>query len=620
MHQIHAELPCPPTGLLAPYDWFTSGIAGSTIGCDHMRPITWLHISDFHFREEETWAQNTVLRAMLDDIQRRCENGLQVDFVLATGDLAYSGDEKQYVLVRDFLSDLSSTTNLPSHMIYCVPGNHDVQRDRKKTCFLGARQLLQSENDVYAFLADTDERQTLMLRQENFAAFQDEFLFDQYRTRTEDDLGFVSTVEIDDLRIAILGINSAWLCDGGPEDERRVLVGEHQVESAINIANNSDPHITIAMQHHPFDYLQRFDQRPTQYRLEQACHFIHSGHLHEPQASQVATKSSNCLILAAGASYGSRKFHNAYTIVSFDPIFSHTTVTFVQYDPNEGSFSYESVRSYHHEISTGSIYAAADVAAALEQYCHDAENCSNYLASVLVGHMSDVPVKIGNTVFLGAVGLENPEGDSCLRLITERFLAVGRVMSLLHGRKTLDEVLEEHGAAIGAYVDALLSLTTENGNLSEQLQMRNEDARRLAGIEDGNPFANTLALMQDLLEAEEWDNLRSLAERCSTLDDVNASARANRMLALCLARSHEYPDRDRAKELFRDLTVSPQGEAGDWAGLAILLTDDGEHHEAKAIILRGIAAFPEKGPAFLEIGMKVVGATGDLAFRDKLRA
>ena len=116
-----------------------------------MRPLTWLHISDFHFREEETWAQNTVLRAMLDDIQRRCDGGLEVDFVLITGDIAYSGDVSQYALAALFLSDLSKTVNLPLRMIFCVPGNHDVKRDYQKACFLGARQLLQSENEIYTF-------------------------------------------------------------------------------------------------------------------------------------------------------------------------------------------------------------------------------------------------------------------------------------------------------------------------------------------------------------------------------------------------------------------------------------------------------------------------------------
>ena len=103
------ELLGPIMQVLHLYGCLTSDIAESILCCIHMRPITWLHISDFHFREEEAWAQNTVLRAMLDDIQRRCENELQVDFVLATGDLAYSGDEAQYLLARHFLCDLTTT-------------------------------------------------------------------------------------------------------------------------------------------------------------------------------------------------------------------------------------------------------------------------------------------------------------------------------------------------------------------------------------------------------------------------------------------------------------------------------------------------------------------------------
>lgn len=585
-----------------------------------MRSITWLHISDFHFREEETWAQNTVLRAMLNDINSRCDRGLQVDFVLVTGDLAYSGAESQYALAALFLSDLASTTNLTSRMIFCVPGNHDVQRNCQKACFLGARQLLQSENEVYTFLADLDERQTLMLRQQCFAAFQDEFFHDQERTRTDDDLGYVSNIEIDDLRIAILGINSSWLSEGGPEDERRLLIGEHQTESAIDTAADSHPHLTISMQHHPFDYLNRFDQRATQNRLEQACHFIHSGHLHEPQASEVASQSSNCISLTAGASYQSRRFRNAYTIVTLDPLYAQTHVTFVQYNPNDGIFSYESLRSYHQELSKASECTAGELATALEKYYESADRYSYYLGSVLIGHMSDVPVKIGDTVFVGALGLRGADDDGCLRQTTEHFLTVGRAINLMYGHKTLETILEEHGAPVRPYVDALGTLSEDNQNLSAQLEMRNEDGRRLAGMEEPIQFRNTIALMDDLLAAEDWQNLQSLAARCTNLDDENAAARANRMLALCLARSSENGDRDRAKEIYRMLTSSNNGEASDWAGLATLLADGGDHQQAKRIIVDGIAAFPEMEAAFAEIGMKVVVATGDTEFRDQLRS
>ena len=58
-----------------------------------MRPIQWLHVSDFHLRESEVWSQDAVLAAMVDDIKRRVAEGAKFDFVLATGDLAFSGQE-----------------------------------------------------------------------------------------------------------------------------------------------------------------------------------------------------------------------------------------------------------------------------------------------------------------------------------------------------------------------------------------------------------------------------------------------------------------------------------------------------------------------------------------------
>ena len=248
-----------------------------------------------------------------------------------------------------------------------------------------------------------------------------------------------------------------------------------------------------------------------------------------------------------------RNFRNAYTIVSFDPVFSHTTVTFVQYDPNEGSFSYESVRSYHHAISAGTTFAAGDVAAALEQYCGDAEKCSHYLASVLVGHMSDVPVKVGDTVFLGRSDSKIHTWILAYVLSTERFFAVGKIINLLHGRKTLEAILEEHGGPVITYIDALLELTSVNENLSEQLHMRNVDARRLAGIEMRKSVRKYIRTNGRSTRSRETGmKLRSLAERCVTLEDEYASARANRMLALCLARSHEIAIEIGRKSCTRD--------------------------------------------------------------------
>jgi hypothetical protein len=56
-----------------------------------VRPITWLHISDFHLRDRDAWSQDVVLRAMCEAIARQRGEGTRLDFVLATGDVPYAG-------------------------------------------------------------------------------------------------------------------------------------------------------------------------------------------------------------------------------------------------------------------------------------------------------------------------------------------------------------------------------------------------------------------------------------------------------------------------------------------------------------------------------------------------
>lgn len=584
-----------------------------------MRPVTWLHISDFHLREGQELPQKAVLTAMLEDIERRCAAGLVVDFVLATGDLTFSGSESEYALVAAFFGELSSITRLSRDMIFCIPGNHDVQRDRYKALFFGARQKLQSENNVYTFLSDTEERDTLLLRQEGFTNFLERTLVSQERKRTADGLGYVSVLDIDDLRIAIIALNSAWLSEGGSTDERRLLLGEHQVVAAINMATCVAPHIIVGMQHHPFDYLRRFDQQSTQRRLEDACHVFHHGHLHQPDAMQAVTHSGKCLTLAAGASFESREFHNAYSVISLDPLHARSEVIFVQYGPSEGAFCYESRHSYTQDIDVGSSCSVIELAAGIERYCEDSSCISYYLASLLLGDVTDVPIRTDETVGFGSPDLLSKQSDRKLMETTHSTLAVGRAVRLLYGRKPLDEILKDHGEPVRAYVETLRELGAAHTGLKEQLVMRSDDAAGLAGAKDTGPFRHTLSLLDELLEQGDWDGLRELSERCSKLVNPVVAVRGKRTLALCLARYSDRSERQRAIFLYRELALSEHCEPEDWGALAALLTDDGKYEEVKGVVKHCIRRFPQKIDGFVKIGMSIVAATGDIAFREELR-
>ena len=584
-----------------------------------MRAIHWLHISDFHLRGSNSSPQNAVLTAMLEDIARRCNGGLAFDFVLATGDLAFSGKEPQYALVEEFLDGLAGTVNLPRNMIFCVPGNHDVDRERQRMCFLGARSKLQTQTDIYSFLANAEDRETLLIRQSNFLQFQERCFLGQRRERTADGLGYVSVIDIDEIRIAIIGLNSAWLAEGGQSDDHRLLLGEQQVIDTIKVANQANPHVVIGMGHHPFELLRDFDRRSTQHRLQEACHFFHCGHLHAPDAASVLLHSGRCLTLTAGASFESREAHNAYMAITLDPLHARTDVTFAQFDPRKGVFSNESKSTYPHEVDAAVLCAVGDLGLALELYCPIIADVSYYLAALLLGEMSEVPIRAGNTIVFGSVDLLPKQADDGLKAATADFLAVRNVIKLLHGRKTLSAILAANGDPVATYGTKLKAACESNNGLQAELAARDTNARKLADTYAIGAFGHTLVLLDELLAAEEWDALREQAERSCGLEDPTAASKANRMLALCLARSTERADHERATDLYRELASSTKGKPEDWANLATLLAGDGNYEQAKATVLNGIKTFPQNVDGFVEIGMKIVDVTADVDFREQLK-
>ena len=584
-----------------------------------MRPIRWLHVSDLHLRESEIWSQDAVLAAMLDDIQQRVEAGTKFDFALITGDLAYSGQDSEYALVESFIDDLIRVIGVTRGEIFCVAGNHDVDRSVQTMCFSGARQNLRSEADVYTFLSNEVERETLLTRLQAFQEFHRRYFAGQDRPNTDEGLAYTANMMVDDLRIAVIGLNSAWLAEGGRSDHGQILLGECQVSNAIEAACQGNSHIVIGMAHHPFLVLNEFDRPPTQRRLEDACHFYHSGHLHVPEAANVATQSGRCLTLAAGASFESRDSHNSYTIVTFDPLQAKTNVTFVGFDPIAGVFSFEAGRTYSHSIEVTAFCGIGELSAALEIYCPDAKDFCFYLSALLLDALADVPIVTQHGIAFGTVPLLLKQDDNDLQRSTIEFLAVGNAVKILFGDKLLEEILATNGEPVQRYVNALLGLAGTDPQLLGELTQRNEAARKFAGVDGLTAGSHTLALLQELREAGAWDELRSMAERHIGVDESVVSARSKRMLALCLARSEDRADRGRAASLYQELSESPEREAADFASLAVLSRDSGDNGEATAAVLRGIEAFPESAKGFIDIGMEIVQVTGDTALRGQLR-
>jgi 3',5'-cyclic AMP phosphodiesterase CpdA len=299
-----------------------------------MTMLTWLHISDLHFRASQTYNANVVLRALLRDIAERIQaDGLRPDFIAATGDVAFSGQPDEYKLAREFFETLLAATGVPRDRLFVVPGNHDVSRS---LITLGAKSIgaaLTDRDSVNTLLATPDDRRLVMARFKGYAEFVNTYLAQGF----DDEHYFdVRALDADGRRVAVLGLNSAWLCGSDQDKADGLVIGERQVREALEQAEGAE--CKIVLLHHPFDWLREFDQNDSAAMLTDSCDFILHGHLHRSAATQLTSPDSAATILAGGACYETRDYPNMVNWVRMDLNAGTGTVYLRRYSDARGGF------------------------------------------------------------------------------------------------------------------------------------------------------------------------------------------------------------------------------------------------------------------------------------------
>jgi 3',5'-cyclic AMP phosphodiesterase CpdA len=309
-----------------------------------MTTITWLHIADLHFRLGQTYDASIVLRELLKDVAARSEQAdLRPDFIVVTGDVAFSGQPAEYDLACHFFDDLLRTTGLDKEYLFVVPGNHDVNRSLISR---GAQLLagsLRDRDSVNAVLDTPGDRQLLLARLQNYGSFVNDYL--DGHTRFDGENYFhVRTLALAGLQIAILGLNSAWLAHGGDEDRGKLVLGERQVREALDQASTAD--LKIALLHHPFDWLQDFDRQDCEALLSAHCDFVLHGHVHSASTARITSPDSATQIFACGAGFEMREKMNRYNYVRLDLEAGQGTVFWRIWSDRGGGFWTQDAMTY----------------------------------------------------------------------------------------------------------------------------------------------------------------------------------------------------------------------------------------------------------------------------------
>ena len=586
-----------------------------------MRPLSWLHISDLHLRQGTQWAQNFVLQEMCRHIEQQVESNVAPDFILVTGDIAFSGQADEYRLAEDFFDKLQATSGVPLDRIFCVPGNHDIDRSRHQNTFRAVRRAIRTRSDANAILENNDDLTALLTRQEHYRNFQESYFGGQDKTWTPEGLGYVARLNIQDVRLAIIGLDSAWIAEGGEGDHGKLLLGERQAFDAIDCALDKDepPHVLIAMAHHPFRLLQEFDRMPIQYRLERDIQFFHHGHLHQAETRLGGPIGSQCLTVATGASFAGRENDNSYSVVTLDVFNATRSVRSFQYYSALGTYSLSSDEERYPISLTGTTTCGVpQLAESIMVYSPGLKYIAYYLAALILGPKTEFPIAYGDSYIFGAIEAARILPDNDLAESSVRLKNFKNILDIHFGYKSIEEILHGFGGIVVGFGQALAEACKSDTQLPSRLKERDQDARRFAGTQPQRVSFHTLDLLSELEQTQDWIELMGQAARHVDSPNELVATTAKRKLALALSSIGEPAYKREATEIYRSLSESQSAEYTDYANLALLLIDKGQVDDAERIVFNAIELFPEQKSVFIEVGQLIVDKTGDRALRMRI--
>ena len=242
--------------------------------------LRWLHLTDLHVGSKNE-SQQTALVNLIEAIRKETA-GLEFDFVILSGDMAYSGQAAEYAkLEKLVISPLRDLENFQQAAFIATPGNHDLD------CDVGLpvvwANIGQGRQNTFFDLGERGIK-TRSSRAQAFAAYAD-FI------RSNAILGVNPTSEparLDNLvvrgtQIAVVSAVTAFFSD---KDVKDFQISPAPVHPLRTLLQGLDEHVpTIVLAHHPLSWFSVESEKHLRTLLIEKSALYINGHEHEITSS-----------------------------------------------------------------------------------------------------------------------------------------------------------------------------------------------------------------------------------------------------------------------------------------------------------------------------------------------
>lgn len=240
-----------------------------------------LHLSDIHFGGPVD-AVSSRLEAMVRVVPS-VDPTVEHYILVLTGDVAFSGMDKEYERALDFICQLQelllNEANAKTVGVVMVPGNHDCDFRADNAA---RRALVESLNHgMQLDCIDESFIRTCCEVQDNFFKFRS--LFDGPETGNR--LCYLHRFAIGRFGISVRCINTAWLSTLD-EQQGSLRFPTHLLEELDTHIQKDD--LVISALHHTYAWLNATNGKALRQYLEESSDLILTGHEHVPDAYTVS--------------------------------------------------------------------------------------------------------------------------------------------------------------------------------------------------------------------------------------------------------------------------------------------------------------------------------------------
>lgn len=266
-----------------------------------MNKLNVLHFSDLHLRYDDDVDFDSFWKKMKERIQ---QIDIPIHLITITGDVIDKGNVSDFnQFYEKFITPLSKVSKCPKSNIFCVPGNHDAERDKN---IFDLRQQFDKDNTSGShFNITKNEIRRVMARFEDFDQFNKLL---HPNTSTQKGYG-VEFITVNDINVALVQINSS-IYSHDEYDYQKLGLSKMQLNELARqykeIKKVNEIDLTIALMHHPDDWLRK-DEKEHMWEFFSSdklpVDMILHGHIHEGKIAGKIDLDSFVLSLVTGTTY-----------------------------------------------------------------------------------------------------------------------------------------------------------------------------------------------------------------------------------------------------------------------------------------------------------------------------